>query len=168
MAPDAINRSSFISFTAKVPNRGRRLKQLLMWDIHEHSEEENVRWLVLRSIEWKNWPAFISQPILPVAIIFFEWWKVLAVILVAEVVWTAIKYRYVDPTLSDVAVFFVKLKWISIAASLVYFLSNASYSLALLALAWPLGIARTVAIPGKLGTTKRIAFMLAPKLGYKP
>jgi len=116
----------------------------------------------------ENWPAFVSQPILPVAIIFFEWWKVLAVILVAEVVWTAIRYRYVNPTLSGGAVLIVKLKWISIAVSLIYFLSNASYSLALLALAWPLGIAGMVAIPGKPGATNRIAFMLAPKLGYKP
>ncbi len=168
MAGDVTNQSPFMSFTAKIPKGKRWLKRLLLWDTDEHTEEENARWLVLRSIEWKNWPAFISQPIFPIAIIFFEWWKVVAVIFIVEVLWTALRYRYVNPKLSDAAVLFVKLKWISIVVTLIYLLSSASYSLALLALAWILGISGLVTVPGKRGTTNRVAIMLARKMGYKP
>jgi hypothetical protein len=38
-----------------------------------YSEAEIQRWLHLRAIEWSGWPAFVSQPIVPILLIVGKW-----------------------------------------------------------------------------------------------
>ena len=47
----------------------------LVWNPEEHTNEENLRWSLLRGIEWGIWPAFLSIPVVPISLIFFSWWK---------------------------------------------------------------------------------------------
>jgi hypothetical protein len=39
-----------------------------------YSDKENLQWSLLRAVEWGIWPAFLSQPIVSVLLMFFEWW----------------------------------------------------------------------------------------------
>jgi hypothetical protein len=51
----------------------------------ELNESEMRRFLWLRAAEWKNWPSFISQPIVPVLFIWFPWFYVLGVVLFLDI-----------------------------------------------------------------------------------
>jgi hypothetical protein len=44
-----------------------------VWNPSEHSDDENLRFCWLRAVEWGNWPTFISQPVVPIAILFWSW-----------------------------------------------------------------------------------------------
>lgn len=37
----------------------------MLWNPHENSDQENLRWCWLRAVEWGKWPLFVSQPLLP-------------------------------------------------------------------------------------------------------
>lgn len=60
------------------------------------TEEETRRWLLLRAIEWNNWPSFVSQPILPVVLIFYPWYYALGGVFVMDLIWATIRYRFVS------------------------------------------------------------------------
>src|SRR5205085_7446618 len=85
-----------------------------MWNAQEHSNDENLRWCWLRAMEWGTWPIFISQPIAPVAILFFSWWSVVLATLIATVLWILfIRHTLVIPALAYWGALFVRLKWIT-------------------------------------------------------
>ena len=52
-----------------------------MWNFDEHSDNDNMRWTWLRAVEWGMWPLFISQPIAPIALLFWPWWSVIGIII---------------------------------------------------------------------------------------
>ncbi len=139
-----------------------KLKRSFFWNLIDYTEEEIRRWLWLRAIEWTAWPTFISQPIVPVLFIFFTWWHVLITLLLVNVVWTFIRYRYVNFYLAQMGTFFVLLKWPASILSCIYLLIERRYGLAILTLLWPL-VAGIIGIPGKVG---KVELLLAKKIGY--
>ena len=76
-----------------------------MWRPEQHSDDENLRWALLRAIEWKHWPLFLSQPIVPVLLYFYPWPWVIGLVFVATFVWWLMvssqftRKRRADPTL---------------------------------------------------------------------
>jgi hypothetical protein len=110
----------------------------MMWNPAEATHAENARWCHLRAIEWSNWPCFVSQPIAPVALLFFPWKTVLLSMIAAGALWAlAIGDRIVMPKLASAAVWFVRLKWLACPLT-AYLLWDESHGIALLALLWPL------------------------------
>lgn len=103
-----------------------------------YNPEEVLRVSLLRAAEWLSWPAFISQPILPVLYLFWPWYDVLALIALANLMWRFVRYRFVNYTLATVACLYVRLKWPVMVIFCIYFLLHKSYLLAVLTLATPL------------------------------
>jgi len=129
----------------------------------EFTEPELRRWLRLRAIEWANWPAFISQPLLPVLLVFFSWPYPLAGLIAADVLWALVRYSWVSPRLASLAALAVAwLKWPSVVGSAMYLLAHRSYAAGVIAVLWPL-LAGFVRVPAQLG---KIELMLAKKVGY--
>jgi len=118
-------------------------KTILRWNAHAHSDEENVRWSWLRAVEWTSWPAFVSQPIMPV----FLWlsptqWGGLVLALVAlNFLWQfCISSKRVSVTLASLGCLFVRLKWIACPVA-AYFLWHSDFPYqALAALLWPVAV----------------------------
>jgi hypothetical protein len=100
--------------------------------------ELKARWCLLRSIEWGRWPFFVSQPLVPVALVFFKWSTVVFTLIVLTWLWALVRYRIVSLSLAEFGATFVHLKWPSslIVAGVLAFYGN--YSVALLAGLWPL------------------------------
>lgn len=65
-----------------------------------YRSEELERWLMLRSIEWETWPAYLAQLIGPVLFIFFPVYWVIVGILVAGFLWRTVRYPLVSVHLS--------------------------------------------------------------------
>ncbi|MGD0338514.1 MAG: hypothetical protein ABSB78_06970 [Bacteroidota bacterium] len=126
------------------------------------TDEEVRRWIWLRSIEWANWPIFISQPLIPIAIIFFKWWLVLVMIYTINIFWSGVRYKYFDPLSATLAAFFVKLRWPAAIGCGVYLFIHSNYELAMVACLWPL-LSGLLVLSGKL---ERIQELLNGTMGY--
>ena len=126
-----------------------------------YSENEIRQYLMARAIEWNTWPGFLSQPIFPILLIFFKWWLVISFFILVSLYWSLLKYRFVDVKMAEFGIFFAKLKWLSIPACAIYFISAGKYGLAALAVLWPI-VAASLGAGGRIGD---IEITFARKLG---
>ena len=84
-----------------------------MWRAQQHSDQENQRWAWLRAIEWIQWPLFISQPVVPVLLYFFEWRCVVLLLILVTFVWRMIVVpARVSVAIADLGPFLVLLKFL--------------------------------------------------------
>ena len=73
--------------------------------------DEIMRVSWLRAVEWLKWPSFVLQPLLPILYFSVPWRLVLAAVVLANVVWLFVRYRFVSYTLATLGCLFVRLKW---------------------------------------------------------
>ena len=129
------------------------------------TDAEIQRWLLLRAIEWCTFPAFATQPLVPVAFLLFSWYWVIAAVVVLNILWSGIRYSYVNITAASAACFFVRLTmWPSAIGSAIYLFIHHQFIPGLVALFWPL-LAGYIPPPGKIGV---IELAFAKKIGYAP
>ena len=130
--------------------------------LESYTGPEMQRWLHLRAIEWAGWPSFITQPIVPVLLIFLAWFWIIAGLFTLNVIWAAVRCSFVSPRLAQLAVYFVILKWPASLGSAIYLFISGRYVIGIVALLWPF-LSGLVGIPGKVGVVETI---LAYKVGY--
>jgi hypothetical protein len=83
-------------------------EMLTWWHPGEHSDDENLRWSLIRAIEWMEWPLFVTQPIVPILLYFCDWRPILGTVLVATLLWRATVARwFVSAWLADLGTMFV-------------------------------------------------------------
>ena len=129
------------------------------------SDAEIQRWLLLRAIEWNAFPAFASQPLVPVMFLFFSWSWVIVAVVVLNILWSGIRYSYVNIAAASVACLFVVwAKWPSAIGSAIYLFIHRQFVPGLIALFWP-WLAGLIPPPGKIGV---IELAFAKKIGYVP
>jgi len=122
-------------------------------------------WLQLRAIEWCAFPAFASQPLVPIAFLLVAWYWVIAAVVVLNILWSGIRYSYVNITAATVACLFVAwAKWPFAIGSAIYLFIHRQFLPGLIALFWPL-LAGLIPPPGKIGV---IELAFAKKIGYVP
>jgi hypothetical protein len=142
-------------------------RESTVWNPSKHSDDDNLRWCWLRAIEWGNWPMFVSQPVVPIAILFWPWKIVVGVTIVLNILWALlIRYNVVILPLAYWATFFVRLKWLAfpLAAYLQY--QRGAIALAILAILWPLIV--IIVGPFMPPMVGRIQMMFMKSLGYQP
>jgi hypothetical protein len=128
------------------------------------SEGQIGRWVFLRSLEWENWPGFVSQPVVPILFIFCKWFYVLAGAFILNVLWAGIRYRYVSVRAATGGMYFVMFcKWPTAIGGSIYLFTHGSHLAGILALAWPMGLCGFIGVPGQTG---RIELMFARGMGY--
>jgi hypothetical protein len=109
-------------------------------------------------------PAFLSQLVVPILLIFCPWYWLLGSVLLAGFVWSTVRYRLVSVPFADGACLAVAwLKWPLAIGSAIILCCQAKFILGIVALLWPLGLAGYFGIPGKVGVVE-LAF--AKKIGY--
>lgn len=150
----------------------------MLWNPHESSDEENLRWCWLRAVEWGRWPLFISQPLLPLMLFVWPWKEAVLIVLACNLVWRfAIAYNFVNVPLASFGPLIVRLKWIVCPVCGYYFYSAGDHVTAVIALLWPVFIIVVPMIPvvnfisllviptHQIGVVQKM-FMIA--LGYGP
>lgn len=138
---------------------------IFSWNPVVHSDQENLQWCWLRSVEWGIWPAFLSIPIVPLLLIYFIWWKVFIAVAIFTVAWSFIRYKYVNVGLASMGVHFVFLKWITTPLVLIYFIGQGNYILAIVSVLYTIFAAYFGVFVGgtKIGVIQK---MFMNKLGY--
>ncbi len=136
-----------------------------MWNPGEHSDEENLRWCLLRAAEWGSWPVFISQPIAPLALLLCPWWVVILATIGANALWALfVRYKVVDPALAFLGAIFVRLKWITCPVSAYVLWHRDMRAVATMALLWPLLVLVMPNWSAQIGTIQK---MFMGCLGYQ-
>jgi hypothetical protein len=109
-----------------------------MWKPNEHSDDDNLRWALLRAIEWQQWPLFLAQPIIPVLLYVYPWPWVIGVIAALTLVWrVTVAARYTPSSAIDTATYFVLLRFVS-SPVMAYLIWEKGHSwIAGIALFWP-------------------------------
>ncbi len=130
----------------------------MSWNSSEHSDQDNLTWSYLRAMEWGRWPIFLSQPIAPILILFFDWKHVVIGVVVANVLWALVRYQFVSVSLAYFGALVVKLKWLTIPSVALYLFLKGQRMSAAISLFWPI----IIFIIGILPTTQvgRIQKML--------
>jgi hypothetical protein len=115
------------------------------------TNEEKVRWLWLRSVEWAALPAYTSALYVPIALIFWPWYFVIPVVFVLGVLWCAIRYQFISPRLAMLMALVVPtLKWPVALISAGVLVWQGHYGIAFLAFIWQF-LTGFIGIPGKVG-----------------
>ena len=110
--------------------------QSLRMSIALDPDREHI--LLLRSTEWANWPLFVLQPIVPVALLFVPWWIPIVGVLALSYAWILARNRYHSLRLTLLGSLFVRFKWaVSIVMALV-FLIMGQFIQAAFSILWPL------------------------------
>ncbi len=129
------------------------------------SPEMIERWLWLRSVEWLNFPAFLSQLAVPLLLIIFPWFYVIGGVVLLGIIWCAARYSFVSVQVANIAAIAVTwLKWPIAIGGAAYLFTYEQRAISLLALLWPL-LAAFVGIPGKIGIVER---RFGIKIGLTP
>jgi hypothetical protein len=107
-----------------------------------YTSDEINRWLHLRAIEWVSFPAYLSQPIAPVLFVFYPWYFVVVTVFVLGLMWSLIRYSFVNARLAMAACrAVVLLKWPAAIGSSIYLFINHQPWLHLSGLLSPLFVA---------------------------
>ena len=110
-----------------------------MWNPRQHTDDENLRWCWLRAVEWDAYPFFISQPLIPLLLAIFVWWKILIGLLVAQFLWTIfVRIKFVNAGISASGPVIVMTKWLICPIAAYYIYRTGHIGLAVLALTWPI------------------------------
>jgi hypothetical protein len=109
-----------------------------MWKPAQHSDDENLQWALLRAIEWRHWPLFLSQPLVPVLLYFYSWPLVIGLVVIATFAWWFIVAPQFTPsTAVDLAIYFVKLRFATSPLMAYGIWQTGRPWVAVLALLWP-------------------------------
>ena len=109
--------------------------RVLRYTDFTHDELTRLCWL--RAVEWLAWPAFLSQPLLPILYVYYPVLYPLTATVIASSVWLLIRYKFMSLELADFGCLWVRLKWITIPIGCLLLLRQGRYVAASLAVATP-------------------------------
>ncbi|MCX6727851.1 MAG: hypothetical protein NTX11_03510 [Candidatus Saccharibacteria bacterium] len=133
-----------------------------MLTLKGYSEDEILRFVQLRAMEWSSWPAFLSMGIGVFLLLKFGILHSILIVMSLNFVWTIFCKYIVNATIANYGVFVKKLMWVTCPGVSIYFFAHNNIKLAVVALFWGiismfLQIAR---FPGsaKVGDLERIFY----------
>ena len=94
----------------------------------DFTPDELARLCWLRAVEWLAWPAFLSQPLLPILYVYYPVRQALMVTVLAGFVWILIRYNFMNLRLADLGCLWVRLKWITIPIGCLLLLRQGRYA----------------------------------------
>jgi len=101
-------------------------------------DEFKSRWCLLRAIEWSRWPLFVTQPLVPMALVFIPWPAVIGLVLALTWLWAIVRYRFSSLMWAELGAGFVRLKWPSAIIAAVILVVREKFDSAIIAALWPL------------------------------
>lgn len=137
----------------------------MLWNAAEHDDAENRRWAWLRAIEWGVWPRFVSQPVIPILLIFYPWYWVVAGLILTTYLWMGVRYKWVSVNLADIGCLFVRIKWITSPIAAIILYRDGHAIVGSLALFWPLATL-FLTLTGPTARVGKIELMFMQKIGY--
>jgi hypothetical protein len=133
------------------------IKQSEGWIADEHTDDENVKWCWLRSVEWGHWPAYLSQLYVPILFIYYPWFKVLIAIAIINALWAFVRYRFVSTLSAWLAAVMVGFtRWPIALAGAAHLFFHGQRVASGLALFWPILAGIYVLPPVEIGRMQRL------------
>ena len=114
------------------------MKKLLRLHFMSYTREEIYAFIIQRSLEWANWPLYISLSVFPVLLIYIPWWQLLMGFFVFNWIWRLVRCRYQSIGLAMLGAFSIPLRWLISIIMAIYFFITKSYFLSFLSIFWPI------------------------------
>ena len=114
------------------------MKKLLRLHFMSYTDEEMYAFIIQRSLEWVNWPLYISLSVVPVLLIYIPWWKLLIGVIVLNWIWRFVRCRYQSIGLAMLGALLIPLRWPISIIMAIYFFITKSYFLSFLSVFWPI------------------------------
>jgi len=111
-----------------------------------YTREEIYAFIIQRSLEWANWPLYISLSVFPVLLIYIPWWQLLMGFFVFNWIWRLVRCRYQSIGLAMLGAFSIPLRWPISIIMAIYFFITKSYFLSFLSIFWPI-LATYIVLP---------------------
>lgn len=90
-------------------------------------------------IKWCAWPLYLSQALLPIALLFYPVVPILVTVLIPDAVWKLLRDAFVSAWLASIGATFVQLfKWSIALGCAIYLSIQHRYLAAVVAILWPL------------------------------
>jgi hypothetical protein len=102
-----------------------------------YAPEEITRFCWLRAVEWIAWPAFLSQPLLPILYVYHPVYWVLLGAILAGFLWLPLRHRFASLQLATMGCLWVRVKWLTIPVALFVLFQQRRYMTVALTLATP-------------------------------
>jgi hypothetical protein len=91
------------------------------------TQDELTRLCWLRAVEWLAWPAFLSQPLLPILYIYYPIYRVVLAVVLLGFLWLPLRHRFASLQLATLGCFWVRLKWLTIPIGLFVLFREGRY-----------------------------------------
>lgn len=136
------------------------------------SEEFRTTWCMSRALEWSQWPLFVLQPVVPLALVYMptEWvWLIIALFALSWL-WVGVRTLFVSLPLAQFAFVFVRIKWFTAIVAGAYLAYLHHYEAAGLAAIWPVvtGVLRSLTPSTNLSALQQLfakrILVLAPQI----
>lgn len=147
---------------------GRRPSRYIAlgWQASHHTNDENLRWAWLRAVEWGHWPLFWSLPVVPLLLLIYPLWQICAMLVVCELAWAPVRYRFVSIRAATAAVIASSTRWVTGPGSAFLLMKHGRWVIAFIALFWPfIAPVLGMMMPPQIG---RIQTQFMRRLGYEP
>jgi hypothetical protein len=117
--------------------------------VDQFRPDELTRVCWLRAVEWLAWPAFLSQPLLPLFYVFYPVYWVLLAVVVVGFFWLLFRHKFASLRLATWGCYWVRLKWVTIPIGLLVLFRESRYIAVALTLATP-WLASLLNLPAQL------------------
>lgn len=124
------------------------------------SEDFKTTWCLSRALEWSQWPLFVLQPVVPLALAYMptQWvWLVIALFALSWL-WVVVRTLFVSLPLAQFAIVFVRTKWFTALVACAYLAYLHHYEAAGLAGIWPVvtGVLRSLTPSTNLSASQQL------------
>jgi hypothetical protein len=108
-------------------------------ELREMPDDYQLKYCWARAVEWKMWPAFIAQPLLPVLYLLYPWKRVLLGLFAVNFIWNLFFCTAViSLPLAGIGMVWTKTKWIGMVVLFGVFAWHHDWIPAILSLLTPL------------------------------
>jgi hypothetical protein len=132
------------------------------------TSDEIIRATWLRAVEWVQWPAFVSQPLLPILAIFVSPWKIFVGIVVCGYLWMLVRYRFVSYQLAVAGCLWVRLKWPVGLVMTIYFIIERRWTEAVFSICNPLVVLAAMGLIRPTGQFGLVQKSFWKQIGFDP
>jgi len=108
-----------------------------MWKLDSHTKRENEAYISGRASEWAHFPVFASEIFAPFFFMVIKWYYVIIIIAILDWLWSFVRFKYINPSLSDFFWGLNRFKIIVFIGLGIYYFSQRMYWEGGVTLLWP-------------------------------
>jgi len=114
------------------------IKKSILYNPIFHSNQDNLQWSWLRSIEWGSLPLYFSQLFVPILLLFIHWYYLIMIVIILCWFWSLFRYKIINMTIASISGYIVIIKWIISICMAIIFIFQGNWFNAIFSAIYPI------------------------------